>query len=335
MTRQFERLAVGANWNPDDPYQYKLISPNVAGTLANFGVIAFNPSGANYSEQTPYGQRAFSALLSYAVLDWHILRDDREVPSPESRVPAGSGDVGVATVRTTLPNIRPTGDEDADGNPYRGLYDTDPTTGPDIQVFNLENPNGVPLNGGDYTEPLDASFDYWVRRDRGGSYQSGIIYINTDRVRAGTPLRILYKAQGDWAVALQKAVSDYRYSGGVRPAVNQAASFGADGNRLYFHRTELNKAAVVTIEYVQGGEVVRLPSRQFTIDNADGAYAWVDVTRIAPQITAAGVTGWNVHGNIHGVSVKTRVIWKDNQTFRNPWRVQDLESIIPQAPPTL
>ncbi|HVK03210.1 MAG TPA: hypothetical protein VM490_07025 [Armatimonadaceae bacterium] len=340
VSRQFERLPVAASWSANDPYEYKLLSANVS-DVANFGVVAFNPAGANYSERTPYGQRAFTALVSYAVLDWHILRDDREVPSAETVVASTSGTVGVATVRTTLPNIRPKNDESADGTIYQGLYGE--TTDTDIQVFNLEDPTGIPLRGGDYVTPLDdTNFDYWVRREgRTGTYQTGIIYLNMNRLRPGTPLRILYKAQGDWAVSIQKAAANYTYSGALRPTVNDAASFGVDANRLYFHRTELNKAAVATIEYDidfgsgRGVESRRLAARQFTIGNAEGAHAWADMTQIAPEITGGNVVAWRIFGPVQGVSVKTRVIWKDNQTFRNPWRVQDLESIITQAPPTL
>ncbi|MEI6432037.1 MAG: hypothetical protein WCP07_07645, partial [bacterium] len=62
VTRDFNRLAATTDWDVTDPYQYKLLSPNIltnqtsegAGsnsypTYANAGVLAFNPSGANYT----------------------------------------------------------------------------------------------------------------------------------------------------------------------------------------------------------------------------------------------------------------------------------------------
>jgi hypothetical protein len=347
----FQRLPASAAFDPGDPYQFKLISENVS-DFANFGVVAFNPAGANYSERTPYGQRAFGALLSYAVLDWHILKDDREVPAGVQDATAG---VPIAQIRTTLPNIRPKDDDllpdevtDPAKTKYEGLYPganpADPKASADIQAFNLSSPTGDPLVIGDYSDrgTTAANADIWVNREgRNGTYPTGILYVNTARVPAGSRLRVLYKVQGNWAVAVQKAVTTYdmaRDTDGVPnnlPAADTTGSFGIDGTRLIFHRSELNKSVVGALEYaLPSGEVKRLSPQQFTIDTAEGDYATVDVRRFIPAADlAAPLSGLRlVNNEVRGASLRTRVVYKDNTTATNPWRVQDLETFVTPAP---
>ncbi|MBC8138957.1 MAG: hypothetical protein H8F28_24035 [Fibrella sp.] len=373
VVRDFTRLAATASWSATDPYQYKLASPNIS-TNANLGVIAFNPAGANFSVSVPGGTKPFTALASYAVLDWHILRDDRQVP------------VG-GKVRTSLPSIRLKGDEFVDFTAtgadrtqiYPGLFpqvpiyrsgDTPPsnTDSPDIQVFNLSDLSGTPkrldLNDeladpgstpGDYknyetdiTLAVNQQPYYWINRSgRGGTYPTGTIYINTNRVPVGSRVRILYKAQGDWAVAFQKAAKAYRLNPDItatRPITvgipaattssvaesfavdRRAAGFGDD--RIYFHRSELNKGLTAAFEIDTADGTTRLPARQFTIPNPDGDYSYAVASEVAPEIMASNVTGWRVYGDVNGASLKTRVIWQDEQNGRNPWRVSDLETFV-------
>lgn len=366
VVRGFVRLASGAAWSADDPYEYKLISANLSPS-ANLGVIAFNPAGANFSVSVPGGTKPFTALASYAVLDWHILRDDREVPV---------GNDGAGKVRTNLPGIRLKGDEFVDFTAtgadrtqvYPGLYPQVPIyhpgdalpnsdVSPDIQVFNLsrvddpitpgiETP-GTPLVAGDLSQKgtlaspgPDANADYWINRaGRGGTYPSGTIFINTERVNPGSKVRILYKAQGDWAVAFQKAAKAYRLADDPtnpgRPVSNDAEVFSTDvrgtgfaDDRIYFHRSELNKGMTAVFEIDTAAGTTRLPARQFTVQNPDGPYSYALASDVAPEIIGTGVTGWRVYGTVNGASLKTRVIWQDEQNGRNPWRISDLETFV-------
>lgn len=343
VTRSFRRIPAGDAWSEDDPYEYKLVSANIASapsatSVANLGQLAFNPAGASYTEDGAPGNRNFVAYVDYAVLDWHILRDDREVPS------VFADNAGAVPLRLTLTRLKRNGDSNADNTLYDGLFpsgDTDPASNYDIRVVRLDN--GQVLVQGDYDlrQGADAGADYWVRDGRDGTWDAGTIYINTNRVPKGTPVRALYKADGDWAVALQKASSLYRAwqaSQVGRPPFdsNDGATqfgdptrFGIEGSRLYFSRSELNKSVTVRIEAVDGGgQRRRLAPIQVSIDTADGDHAYVDMARYLPT----GFQRWRVvDGVANGVSVKVRVIWKDRTNDNAPWQIQDLDSYITQG----
>lgn len=355
VTRAFTRLPASATstWDASDPYEYKLLSGNIspaAGktSYANVGVLAFNPAGANYSETTSYGQQAFRAFVDYAVLDWHILRDDREVPS------VFADNDGAIPIKLSLNFLKRSGDAEADNSLYSGLY-RDASVPVDLQVFDLQgsverdpavNPGlGDPLRGGDYAV-RNANDDYWVNYDeRGGTYRNGTIYLNSARIKPGTQLRILYKADGDWAVSFQKALTAYEQevnSGAyeARPSKGKPASFGREGMKLWFHRSELDKSVVVTLQYTNiTGSTVRTAPVQLTIDQLDPAekdFAYVDLgpqtplNRLMPGLKS-GITpeqAWRVVGAANGVSLKTRVIWHDNNSTSNAWRIQDVDTYI-------
>jgi hypothetical protein len=157
----------------------------------------------------------------------------------------------------------------------------------------------------------------------------------------------LYKAQGDWAVTVQKAYSRYIDANAAVPALNSYNQFGRAGvgvnARLVFPLTDLNKSFVVTIEYVDptSGEVKRLAPVQMTADVRDGDYAIVDVPKFLPRQDVGNpdptrgpdgpfdnATGWRVHGTIQGVSVKTRVIWRDSDSPTQRWRVEDMDTYL-------
>jgi len=370
VQRNFERLPATGAWDTGDPYQYKLISANItqaaAGTpsFANLGVVAFNPSGATYTESTPYGQQAFTAYADYAVLDWHILRDDREVPS------VFADSTGAVPVRTTVPNIKRQGNEEFDGKTiYPGLFrDTDNPA--DIAVFDLQNGHlnaggtytpGEALTPGDYDKRLNApdkDADYWINYNgRQGTYPSGTIYINTNRVRPGSQLRILYKAEGDWAVSVQKAFSAYRVT--LNAATNAPDTrpggfdaYGQEATRLHFGLGDLNKSFSAIFEYYKtDGSLARTGPHQFTADRTtdDGVdmsgarlrYATADIRNFLPGLDTmtarpgtAYPAGWRVVGEVQGVSLKTRVIYRDNDSYKNSWRIQDLDTYITRSPAT-
>jgi type II secretory pathway pseudopilin PulG len=348
VNREFNRIPVEPNnpnnWDEDDPYEYKLLSANVPGqgatpTYANVGALAFNPAGANYSDRGPFGQQAFTAYMDYSVLDWHIIREDREVPS----VLAAQGAI---PIKLTLNFIKRYGDVEPDQTTYRGLYRGQASRA-DIEVFDLQgtvpgvNP-GEPLVRGSFG---DRNAHYWVNTDeRDGSYRTGTIYINSDPanpgyVPRGTQLRILYKAEGDWAMSVQKAFASYEPAfneNGFLPRPTSFDNYGKDENRyrLYFNRSDLNKSVVATLQYTQNnGEVVRTQPIQLTINQVDNddldqqgnpQYAYVNIR----DYLTDGTTNWDVFGDIKGVSLKVRVIWKDNASTSNAWRIQDLDTYI-------
>ncbi len=370
VSREFDRLTLTGVWDSNDPYQYKLASRNIGGdpdatgaggvidNQANMGVLLFNPAGANYTEATASGNRPFTAFLDYMVLDWHIIRENREVPSTILSTNK------LVPVRTTLSFIKQVGEAESDGAIYFGLYGG--VNSPDIDIFDLSNPTGAALVAGNYRafiqRGVGADSDYFIDDDdRGGTYRTGTIYLNRDRLAPGTKLRILYKAQGDWGVAFQKAYSRYRAildptdgTGYARfPLKNDFDTVGFNrleptGAQLRFPFQDFNKAFVVTIQYqTRSGQVKRLPPIQVSADGDgrqsedltkyDVRYAFVELGRYLPYADreafagrgADPVVSW-LPVEINGVSVKTRVVWRDNDSVTDPWRVQDIDSYLTQ-----
>jgi type II secretory pathway pseudopilin PulG len=372
VVRAFDRIPYNGAWDSTDPYQYKLLSDNIqtgdTATYANIGILAFNPAGAGYSETTPRGVQPFTAYVDYNVLDWHIIREEREVP------PVLGNANGTVAVRVTLRDLMRVGDALADNTFYNGIYGGTQRA-VDIDVFDLNDPTGAPLLPGDYNNgnPIDADpftgiaypngtqADYYIEPDqRSGTYRTGTIFVNTNRRPAGSKLRILYKAQGDWAVAVQKAYSRYETaletvnntvvrSTYIKPGRYDAfAVVGTGANaQLRFPFSDLNKSFVVTIEYTTPtGEVKRLAPIQMTADRNeedpsldpdiyDRKWAVVDVMKHLPFLTQQefqNATSWGVHGTVTGVSVKTRVIWRDADAPTERWRVQDMDTYLTAKP---
>jgi hypothetical protein len=127
--RLFTRVTAGGgtiSWNPPanvgdavDPYQYALLSTNFPNSkFANLGRIAFHPSAASYGQRNAAGQQAFTAYIDYSVLDWHILREDREVPYSVTT----NTDTAIP-VRATLGNWKRAGDPNPDNTLYEWFSD--------------------------------------------------------------------------------------------------------------------------------------------------------------------------------------------------------------------
>ncbi len=349
------------NWVPEDPaaavptfepYQYALLDDNIAPS-ANIGRIAFYPSGASYGQRNAGGQQAFTAYMDYAVLDWHILREDREV---SSGLP---GRNGVINVRTTLGNWKRAGDPNPDNTLYDGMFGANTT---DVVIIDLQT--GRRLVRGIYDpSALDLNADYWINEEDNGSFRSGIVYMNSGKVPGGSQIRILYKAQGDWAVSFQKAYSRYQAVDAVTgyPATDSPSSFTtgdgtANNTRAYFNRSEYNKSFLARFQYVYvnpltGEEkITQTAPQQVTLDGADGEpfetvtvpqaveFSFADCAEFMPNRKLN--TRWSVVSNVaYGVSVKTRVIYRDSNSGRgvgdaepsSGWRVQDVDTYLTRA----
>lgn len=378
VTREFDRLPLSgasSTWDPEDPYQFKIISPNIdaasATSVTNLGIIAFNPAGARFVNN---GQDPFKAYLDYAALDWHIIHDDRDVPAV---IPGSDGEI---PFRTTLTRLKSLDFINPDNTFYEGIFpggDTNPLLNTDILVVRLDTggilnqaQNGRPgdyglLKAGDPANSA-ANQDYWANTDpKTGSYSTGTFYINNNKVPAGTPIRIFYKAQGEWAVSLNKAMATYRettasWLGTLINVSLDASDASQDrfvdaslpdkfwrvenggAGALYFARTELNKSVVVTLQTraTATSPWKRTQPLQIVIDTPDtvtvGGNAvrvgYADVTKHLKRLGWDGVhDNWGVVGTIKGVSAKSRVIWKDGLEKNAPWRIQDLDTYLTQG----
>ena len=349
--RQFDRLPLvngSYSFNSADPYQYGLASTNINGTTANLGVLIFNPVGATLSQQAAGGQQGFTAKVDYLVADWHIIHDDVQIP----QIDVTAQQVKLVPVKLTLDVLKRAGDPNADNTLYQGLYNSgNPANQNDLDVVNLETGNGVVYTQGNLihgvpSPPLGSGgAAYYVNTDpQSGTYRTGIIYVDPFKIPAGTPIRVLYEGDGDWAIALQKAYA--QYSRVASPANNAPISPGTyfliqtNGTaQIYFPRCDINKSVTASIQYKDAnGTVQRIPLTQLAIDTPSGPYAYID---LLSTLSANGTSlsagqrkditadpNWTVYGPINGVSVKARVIWKDNNNVTNAWRIQDLDTYL-------
>lgn len=189
VSRQFKQLARADSWgyqqspSVSDPYEFKVLSDNT-GTFANTGVVAFNPLGRDYTEVTSGGTVPLTARIDYDVLDWRIIHEDRAMPAS-----------GPYQVHMTLKNIKKIGDMEEDQTRYPGMFRS--AGGPDMLVCNVATGQTIP------------SANYTV------DYKQGIVTFTDSfgAANAATNFRFFYKAQGEWALQVQKACSAYRRSG--------------------------------------------------------------------------------------------------------------------------
>ncbi|WP_395093104.1 hypothetical protein [Armatimonas sp.] len=378
VTREFDRLPLTGptkDWDPEDPYQFKIISSNIDAasttSVANLGIVAFNPAGARFVNN---GQDPFKAYLDYAALDWHIIHDDRDVPAV---IPGADGEV---PFRTTLTRLKSLDYINPDNTFYEGIFpggDTNPLLNTDILIVRLDTggilnqaQNGRPgdyglLKAGDPANSA-ANQDYWANTDpKTGSYSTGTFYINNSKVPAGTPIRIFYKAQGEWAVSLNKAMATYRETNASWLATLTNVSLDASDpaqdrfvdaslpdkfwrataggvGALYFARTELNKSVVATLQAraTPTSPWKRTQPLQIVVDTPDTVTAGANTVRVSyadvsKHLKRLGWDGahdnWRVVTNIKGVSAKSRVIWKDSLEKNSPWRIQDLDTYLTQG----
>ncbi|HSV72502.1 MAG TPA: hypothetical protein VLH79_01940, partial [Chthonomonadales bacterium] len=136
VARQFRQLARGDLWGYQqtprvvDPFEFKVLSDNI-GPFANVGVLALNPLGRDYTEQSAFGMVPLTARIDYDVLDWRILREERPMPA-----------AAPYTVRMSLRNLKRIGDMQEDHTSYLGLFRV--AGSPDFLVYDTTSGLVVP-----------------------------------------------------------------------------------------------------------------------------------------------------------------------------------------------
>ncbi len=329
-----------------DPYEYVWFSPQV-GSFANAGVLLFNPRGYNYLEQTSSGTQPLSVRVDYTILDNHILREDRTVPTATPY-----------SVKLALPFVLTNGDILPDQTTYNGMFQEQNAT-PDLILYD-EN-NGLEIGefqNGTYTNKtaftgLNASLD-----NKTGLIRFLFDPTTTDgqtlqKTLPNTTLRIFYRAQGEWGMQVQKAQATYKqagdpgsvsynsyYLGGTQANVGQPT-------RMYFPLNEAGKTVVLGQYYVSTNQAAPNDVRQFSneayrINDNPALYetlngvrlTWIDLVSQHPEAAATGQNWqWNSGYNglavssVQGGSVKSRVIWRD----ADHWRKVDNDTILPQG----
>lgn len=182
LYRQFNKVAAFSTTD-NDPNEYMLANPDVAGTTANLGAISFSPKAA------PPGIAPLKAAISYVTYDWHILHEDRDVPDS-------------STLRLTLMHLKKLGAVQFDNTQYAGLLND---SAHDILI--LDTDTGQAIDTTASTQIADIDQDQTSLNPIKVSYAGGRIILPA--TYNGHRLRIFFAGDAEWAVAVQKAPSMY------------------------------------------------------------------------------------------------------------------------------
>lgn len=321
-------------FDSDNPYEYEVVSPSYKSSsdpmlAANVGEILLNPAGYHYSEGSPNGSQYLQAHIDYDVYDWHILHEDRFMPSSEPY-----------TITLGLKNIKKIGDMLSDQTKYTGMFYDVTSQGStwDILVYDMNTGNQVIPQSVDYLNgtvtftPADGALD------------------------ATHTLRIYYQAHGSWAVQILKANNVYSGSGGVPPAMGE---FFVRGNRIYFPRCDMGKTVSFgDLYYLEqnpnspGNPYHRHSTNEAyqissTVDPVVG-FPYVDITSVHPNtlgldmnVNGTGFSPFPVQ-NVKGVSFDVRVIHNNGAMVSETptgnvtnvrWNKYDLDTILSRTNP--
>jgi type II secretory pathway pseudopilin PulG len=297
--RLFERLDSATPWDPDYPYQYKVVNQLL-------GLLAFNPAGHGYYERYWRGQRPLVANVDYNVYDWFILREEHTVPS-------------TGRIRLAFSDIKQYDDLLDDQTTYKGLGlpNIAERNQPDIVIIDMLTGQVAYIQKGALLNSSTLALGSFSV-----DYTLGTLQLDNPNLR-GRKLRILYKAHENWALAVQKAAHRYYIShwwhGMPVDACwydSESAFQGRPVTRLYFNLSEAGKTVLLR-EYWYIVEGDPRPRRGVNgvlriSEVADGTgFVYADLTELHPNAVrwAPEVTGVAIRG-VQGLSLKVRLYYE-------------------------
>lgn len=362
ISRKFKYVAsdrTGTPFSKWDPYEFTILN-SYLGTAEFAPTIGFNPRGANRTARTNLGTRPLRAHIDYEVADWHVIHEDRTVPSPSTQDPNGY------EIRLTVPGVKVAGrnynDVSVVGStstaaslaPYGGL--TAGLNGYSVVALDLTD-NTLILNntnGGDTGLSVDYTRGIVTIPANVTKYTPFGDVLTGQDVR-GHMVRLFYQAVGDWAVQVTKAWSSYQ---------RMTASNGLD--KLQYNNFSAEIVGPSAVSTTQPGAV--LPPDMwcavlsFPRSNAGQSvsvsFIWSDVNNVPHEVTGrqfkltefarldtaypyivvpfakdgqyampAANQQWNNprFTFVNGASVKVRVIWREDP---RRWESRDLETFL-------
>jgi hypothetical protein len=325
LYRGFDALAPNVPFSAADPYQYKVLNPVL-------GLLGFNPLGATVGVAGAQTS-GISAKIDYDVDDWHIIHEDREVPTSSPH-----------QANLTLNGIEQVGDVNEYQEPYTALmtdYANRPSPTPGIDVLVVDTETGLTLDNHTLQPANTANTVMTVNGTV--DYRNGIILFN-DNVAwtlpngnaasapiAGKRIRIYYRTPQDWGVQLTKAATQYY----LNPTfVHSGLGYREYGvgtkGYLFFPVQDHDQAVLVDYTWVQdenGQQITRTETGEYhqIADPLDPAgpqvqlgsptnYWWVRVDRAEPD---GAVPGSVRIQRVRGVSVRARAIWREGTRWRS------------------
>lgn len=323
-----------------DPYEYALANSNFPNSNVNVGALAFNPRAAGQQG----GRAPLQARISYTTLDWHIIHEDREIPTSGSH-----------TIRLALNNLKKLGDPPSasGGDVYHGFIPqkipADTANDADFIVLDLNT-------GKVRTAPLGtASIGNVDDTDTGNdgdvnvSYNGGRVTFPADSTDpsknfGGAHVRVFYASALEWGVAVQKAPSFYQQrltpitDKNALPGPLRVAEYFIAGNRVYFplcdagktvefegiRYTNITGADAEANDVAQAvGDIERNSVNDNNLTNIPGKYASVDVADLRLPKYQSGLR----FTSIRGASVRSTIIWKE----RGDWKTRNVDTLLTRA----
>ncbi|MER3495490.1 MAG: hypothetical protein C4320_00875 [Armatimonadota bacterium] len=342
VARNFDRLPSATAFDPDNSFQYKLVS-------GNFGFILFNSSrkGYDYYQVQSSSRQAFPVRINYDVYDWRILHEDFVVPSQEGYADAGNpnatGTIGQpATLRLAVTPMKSTSLPGADGlrldgiefllNPRDG-YDPRPTSDPASDHFILLDLE----TGGVFYESFGGQRMIEVNKSTGlirfpvstNGRASGRLYLPDGTSVAvpmeGRSVRALYMGRDEWAMQVLRAPAHYtRFFPATatdRPGngTYYIGGTGAGGfaTRLYFPLIDRGrKVSVTRIAFLAGGNRDSLEAVDAVLKtdaNDPLGLPFLDIRDVNGNATGFDLqTGFPVR-DVRGASAAVRVFHNDTK----------------------
>lgn len=331
LHRSFMQIDASAAWDPDNPYQYKVLD-----TLR--GVVGFNPAGYGYEEFTEWGRVPLTAYIDYNVLDWHIIREDRKIPDTV----LSEADLGVKlTLRfiknAAVPGAAPSSETatvEFDGSRYTGL-----APGLDFSILAIDIQTGEWFN-----EESSMGSGQWAMVV---NYKDGIVRFHPSL--AGRTFRIYYRAEGDWALQVFKAFESYRrsynFSAGSSSPLDHREWYGPTSDaggveyfsdKIYFARCYSGMSVALDYTYRIAGnaEVFTVDGDTYRTSEATGfqGTCYIEPRERIAKLRNVSVGDVQILGitRVNGVSVGTRVIWREGGRGFNAgrWRSVDLQTYL-------
>lgn len=354
VSRVFHYVQPG-EFNQFNPYEFTFLNNYNNGSLSFAPTIGFNPIGQNRNVRTNLGTRPLTAHIEYETVDWHIIREDRTVPTNRA-------------VRLTLPGVKVAGRRYSDINVVGNVTGTVNSPVYDGITQGLRGYSVVALDLTDNTLMTDGNGAGTLKVD----YRNGIVRFPPGLIKytpfgnpiqesgdndviSGHDIRIFYQATGDWGVQVSKAWAAY-----------QRRDVGAGNNN--WRNLQYNQFDVQIVEpngSAQGHPYNNPDNRYkalltFPRSNAGQSVAvsflWTDVNNATRQVTGQqyklpefGTIGagypyivvpigrdFRAPANgeewknpnftfVQGASLKVRTIWRENP---RRWESRDVETFI-------
>lgn len=324
-----------------DPYEFALASPNIGGSYANPGAIAFNPLAGGST-----GFPVLKAQISYIVASWTILHEDHDVP-------ALSGTGSTFVLRTTVPNLKLAGSANPDNSINPGLAGSnnsvvilDLDTGlivapapPSAPAYDPTNPD-APVNNEDLngTNPGPnqnlINVSYSTGRFTFGPNAFGD---NSQTNGSGSApahrVRIFYTADLDWTVAVQKPAAYF----------NQISTLGTPVETTPLAANEFAYDPYVPCVYVarcNAGKTVEVDGT-YMLSSGGAPQSFTQTIAVSPVLVSLNAPDVQIalppaitSGStitftaVRGLSARSLVVWKE----RNRYKVHSVDAVLNRTP---